>query len=129
MRWLTMIFSTPRVACRTSVFLFALTAAGMASAQTAPIYNNPGQPVQKRVADLVGRMTLEEKVSQMQNHAVAIPRLDVPEYDWWNEGLHGIARSGYATVFPQAIGLPATWDTPLIHTVATTISTEARSKN
>ncbi|WP_254060169.1 glycoside hydrolase family 3 C-terminal domain-containing protein [Granulicella sp. L56] len=100
-----------------------------AGAQTMPVYMDSSQPVAKRVDDLVGRMTLEEKVSQMQNHAAAIPRLDVPEYDWWSEGLHGIARSGYATVFPQAIGLAATWDTPLMHEVATTISTEARAKN
>jgi beta-glucosidase len=98
-------------------------------AQETPLYLNPSLPVEARVNDLVGRMTLEEKVSQMQNHAVAIPRLSVPEYDWWSEGLHGIARSGYATVFPQAIGLAATWDVPLMHTVATTISTEARAKN
>ncbi|GGA68615.1 glycoside hydrolase family 3 [Edaphobacter acidisoli] len=100
-----------------------------AMAQKAPLYLDPSQPVQARVDDLVGRMTLEEKVSQMQNHAAAIPRLDVPEYDWWSEGLHGIARSGYATVFPQAIGLAATWDVPLMHEVATTISTEARAKH
>jgi beta-glucosidase len=98
-------------------------------AQTASVYMDSSLPVAKRVDDLVGRMTLEEKVSQMQNHAVAIPRLNVPEYDWWSEGLHGVARSGYATVFPQAIGLAATWDVPLMHTVATTISTEARAKN
>ena len=91
-------------------------------AQAVPAYEDSSLPVAKRVDDLVGRMTLEEKVSQMQNHSVAIPRLDVPEYDWWSEGLHGIARSGYATVFPQAIGLAATWDVPLMHTVATTIS-------
>jgi beta-glucosidase len=90
---------------------------------------DPTKPVDVRVNDLVGRMTLEEKVSQMQNHSAAISRLNVPEYDWWSEGLHGIARSGYATVFPQAIGLAATWDVPLMHTVATTISTEARAKN
>lgn len=89
----------------------------------------PTPDTERRVDLLVGKMTLEEKVSQMQNHAVAIPRLDVPEYDWWSEGLHGIARSGYATVFPQAIGLAATWDIPLMHQVATTISTEARAKN
>lgn len=100
-----------------------------ARAQTTPVYMDSSQPVAKRVDDLVGKMTLEEKVSQMQNHAAAIPRLNVPEYDWWSEGLHGIARSGYATVFPQAIGLAATWDTPLMHEVATTISTEARAKN
>jgi beta-glucosidase len=90
---------------------------------------NPIEDAQKRAAELVGRMTLEEKVSQMQNHAAAIPRLNIPEYDWWNEGLHGIARSGYATVFPQAIGLAATWDTALLHDTATVISTEARAKN
>ncbi len=65
----------------------------------------------ERVRKLVAQMTLEEEVSQMQNHAAAIPRLGIPAYDYWNEGLHGVARSGYATLFPQAIGLAATWDT------------------
>ncbi len=97
--------------------------------QEKPLYLNPAQPVEVRVNDLVSHMTLEEKISQMQNHSAAISRLNVPEYDWWSEGLHGIARSGYSTVFPQAIGLAATWDVPLMHTVATTISTEARAKN
>ena len=114
---------------RSTALLFTLTAVGVAGSQTAPVYSDPAQKVEMRVADLVGRMTLEEKVSQMQNHAVAIPRLNVPEYDWWNEGLHGIARSGYATVFPQAIGLAATWDQPLLHETAIAISTEARAKN
>ncbi len=91
-------------------------------------YLDPALPLARRVDDLVGRMTLEEKISQMQNEAPAIPRLHIAEYDWWNEGLHGVARSGYATVFPQAIGLAATWDTGLIHRVADTISTEARAK-
>jgi beta-glucosidase len=91
--------------------------------------HTPTPETEKRVAALVGQMTLEEKVSQMQNDASAIPRLNVPAYNWWSEGLHGIARSGYATVFPQAIGLAATWDVPLIHQVADTISTEARAKN
>jgi len=89
----------------------------------------PTPETEERVAALVGQMTLEEKVSQMQNDASAIPRLNVPAYNWWSEGLHGIARSGYATVFPQAIGLAATWDVPLMHRVADTISTEARAKN
>jgi beta-glucosidase len=93
-----------------------------------PLYLEPNAPLQQRVDDLVGRMTLEEKVSQMQNEAPAIPRLHVPSYDWWNEGLHGMARSGYATVFPQAIGLAATWDTGLIERVSDVISTEARAK-
>jgi beta-glucosidase len=74
-------------------------------------------------------MTLEEKVSQMVNAAARIERLGIPEYDWWNEGLHGVARAGYATVFPQAIGLAATWDEDLIHRVADVISTEARAKH
>src|ERR1700727_2766654 len=91
--------------------------------------HTPTPETEKRVAALVGKMTLEEKVAQMQNDASAIPRLNVPAYNWWSEGLHGIARSGYATVFPQAIGLAATWDVPLIHQVGDTISTEARAKN
>jgi beta-glucosidase len=92
-------------------------------------YKNPSLPVEKRVGDLVSRMTLEEKVSQMMNAAPAIERLGVPAYDWWNEALHGVARAGYATVFPQAIGLAATWDTKLMHRVADVISTEARAKH
>src|ERR1700733_8695884 len=92
-----------------------LLASSLLSAQSPLPYQNPSLPISQRVDDLVSRMTLEEKVSQMQNHAVAIPRLNIPEYDWWNEALHGVARSGYATVFPQAIGLAPTWDTPLPH--------------
>jgi len=99
-----------------------------APAQTPAAWQNPGLPTDQRVADLVSQMTLEEKVSQMQNNAPAIPRLGIPAYDWWNEALHGVARSGYATVFPQAIGMAATWDTDLIHREAEVISTEARAK-
>jgi beta-glucosidase len=105
----------------------ALTLSGIAKSQV--LTHAPTPETEKRVTALVGKMTLEEKVSQMQNDASAIPRLNVPAYNWWSEGLHGIARSGYATVFPQAIGLAATWDAPLIHEVADTISTEARAKN
>ena len=93
-----------------------------------PAYLDSTVPIEKRVDDLVSRMTLEEKASQMQDVAPAIPRLGVPAYNWWNEALHGVARAGYATVFPQAIGLAATWDTDLIHRVADVISTEARAK-
>jgi beta-glucosidase len=110
-------FSLRRLCC--APILFTLSFAACSQAQT------PDQ----RAAALVARMTLEEKVSQMQNHAVAIPRLDIPDYDWWSEGLHGIARSGYATVFPQAIGMAATWDAALLHDTASVISTEARAKN
>ena len=92
-------------------------------------YQDPNLPVEQRAADLVSRMTLQEKVSEMTNGSAAIPRLGVPSYDWWNEGLHGVARSGYATMFPQAIGIAATWDAPLIKDLATVISTEARAKN
>ncbi|HKF55911.1 MAG TPA: glycoside hydrolase family 3 C-terminal domain-containing protein [Blastocatellia bacterium] len=91
-------------------------------------YKDPHLSIDVRVDDLVARMTLEEKVSQLMNAAPGIPRLDIPAYDWWNESLHGVARAGYATVFPQAIGLAATWDTDLMHRVADVISTEARAK-
>ncbi len=102
-----------------------------AAAQSAkPLpYLDPALPREQRAADLVSRMTLDEKISEMMNSSKAIPRLDVPAYDWWNEGLHGVARSGYATMFPQAIGMAATWDAPLIKDLATVISTEARAKN
>lgn len=91
-------------------------------------YQNPRLSPEQRAADLVSHMTLEEKVSQTMNSSAAIPRLGVPTYNWWSEGLHGIARSGYATVFPQAIGNGATFDSPLIHQMAEVISTEARAK-
>ncbi|MBB6251162.1 glycoside hydrolase family 3 protein [Nitrospirillum iridis] len=77
---------------------------------------------------LVSRMTLAEKVGQIQSAAPAIPRLGLPSYEWWNEGLHGVARAGYATVFPQAIGLAATWDADVLRRVGDTVSTEARAK-
>ncbi len=96
---------------------------------TVPPYKDPKLPIEKRVDDLVSRMTLEEKVSQMMNSADDVKRLGIPEYDWWNEALHGVARAGYATVFPQAIGLAATWDEAFIHQVADCISTEARAKH
>lgn len=114
-----------------SVFcgVLGVTTWGLCQSSTdKPIYLDTTQATEKRVADLVSRMTLEEKVSQMQNHAAAIPRLQVPEYNWWSEALHGVARAGYATVFPQAIGLAATWDTELEQQVGDTISTEARAK-
>jgi beta-glucosidase len=95
--------------------------------QSSP-FMNPVLPIDQRVSDLIGRMTLEEKVSQMRDHAPAIQRLGVPKYDWWNEGLHGVAFAGYATNFPQVIGMAATWDTNLVHRMGETISTEARAK-
>jgi beta-glucosidase len=91
-------------------------------------YQNPDLSFEERVDDLASRMTLEEKVSQMTNDAAAIERLDIPEYNWWNECLHGVARMGKATVFPQAIGLAATFDQEHMFKVATAISDEARAK-
>jgi beta-glucosidase len=95
---------------------------------TPPDYLNPRLPVERRVADLVRRMTLEEKVAQMMSKAPAIERLGVPAYDWWNEALHGVAYAGTATVFPQAIGLGATFDPALLQREAAVISDEARAK-
>jgi len=93
------------------------------------LYLDPSQPVDARVDDLIGRMTLEEKASQLVNQARAIPRLQVPAYDWWSEALHGVANAGTATVFPEPIGLAATFDDPLIHEMAVVIGTEARAKH
>ncbi len=98
------------------------------SPNPSPVYKDPACSVEERVDDLVSRMTLEEKVSQMVHDAPAIERLDVPEYNWWNECLHGVGRAGIATVFPQAIGLAATWNLDLLHRVATVTSDEARAK-
>lgn len=108
-----------------ALFLMASAAGG----QNVPLYRDPHVPVERRVEDLLSRMTLEEKVSQMMSDAPAIPRLGVPAYNWWNECLHGVARAGRATVFPQAIGLAAAWDVGLILRVATAISDEARAKH
>jgi beta-glucosidase len=85
--------------------------------------------IDQRVNDLVARMTLEEKIGQMMNDAPAIERLHIPRYNWWSEGLHGVARAGLATVFPQSIALGATWDQELIHQVSTAIADEARAKH
>ena len=101
------------------------------SAQTPssrPKYKDPGLPVDQRVDDLISRMRLEEKVSQLTSAAAAVPRLGIPEYNWWNEGLHGVARAGVATVFPQAIGMAATFDEPLMHQIGDVIGTEFRAK-
>jgi beta-glucosidase len=92
-------------------------------------FRDPDLPVEKRVDDLISRLSVEEKVSQLMMTSPAIERLGVPAYDWWNEGLHGVARNGVATVFPQAIALAATWNPALHGRIATVISTEFRAKN
>src|SRR5688572_15408839 len=110
-----------------TVALIAVTASSSLAQQ--PAYQNTSLPFEQRAADLVSRMTLEEKVQQMKDVAVAMPRLGVPAYNWWNEGLHGVARSGLATVFPQAIGFAATWNDSLVFRMASVISDEARAKH
>ncbi len=98
-------------------------------AQQTPPYRDLSAPFEKRADDLLSRMTLEEKVSQLTSDSPAVERLGIPAYNWWNECLHGVARAGRATVFPEAIGLAATWDKDLIFRVATAISDEARAKH
>jgi beta-glucosidase len=98
-----------------------------ASGQQRDKYLDPSQPLDVRVNDLIGRLTLDEKIHQMMNASPAIPRLNIPAYDWWNESLHGVARSGVATIFPQAIGLGATFDEELIFRISSAISDEARA--
>jgi beta-glucosidase len=112
-----------------SLFLLAASMAGAVAAQTTVLpYQDPSLSPQQRALDLVSRMTLEEKAAQSINNAPAIPRLGVPAYNWWSEGLHGVARSGYATLFPQAISNAATFDAPLLHEIGIVVSTEARAK-
>ncbi len=93
-----------------------------------PAYLDESLSFEERAKDLVSRMTLEEKVTQMVHGSAAIPRLNIPAYNWWNEALHGVARAGVATVFPQAIGLAATFDEDLLFKIADVISTEGRAK-
>ena len=91
-------------------------------------YRDTSRPLTARVESLIGEMTLEEKVAQLQNSAPSIPRLGVPAYNYWSEGLHGIANEGIAAVFPQAIGNGATWDPSLLHSIGDVVATEARAK-
>jgi len=125
---------TPKTLSIVIDFIFCvLFSIGFASAQTTSPpkqlpYLNPSLPLDQRVDDLVGRMTLEEKASQVVHQAAAIPRLGVPTYNWWHEALHGVLAH-HATVFPEPIGLGATFDAPLIHEMATAISYEARAKH
>jgi beta-glucosidase len=109
-----------------SLLSFALIAASSSAQQ--PAYLNTNLSAQERAHDLVGRMTLDEKAAQLEDWATAIPRLGVPDYQTWNESLHGVARAGYATVFPQAIGMAATWDPGMVHSMGNIISAEARAK-
>jgi beta-glucosidase len=113
----------------TFFLVFHLFAGHPVTAQPKEKYLDTKLPVDERVDDLVSHMTLKEKVFQLFNNSPAIDRLGVPAYDWWNECLHGVARAGKATVFPQAIGLAATFDQDLMFRVADVISDEARAKH
>ena len=90
---------------------------------------DPDRSLDERVSDIVSRLTLEEKAGQMLHESPAVPRLGIPAYNWWNEALHGVARAGIATVFPQAIGLAAMWNDRRLHEIAVAISDEARAKH
>lgn len=112
---------------RLVILLTALLAAGSINAQEHP-FNDPKLPVGQRIEDLLGRLTLEEKVGMMMNGSAGVERLGIPDYNWWNEALHGVARAGIATVFPQAIGMAATFDPEEHLRTFTVISDEARAK-
>ncbi len=109
-------------------FLLLIIPLGLVAQNISYPFQDPNIDTESRTDDLLQRLTLSEKVAQMQDVAPAIERLGIPQYNWWNECLHGVARAGSATSFPQAIGLAATWNTTLINEVASAISTEARAK-
>ena len=122
---------TRRLSALIAVIAMSLFANARVAAQDTkndPAYLNPAVPTEKRVEDLISRMTLEEKASQLVNQARPIPRLNIPAYDWWSESLHGVAVDG-TTEFPEPIGLSATFDEPGIHEMAVAISTEGRIKH
>ncbi|WP_283640628.1 glycoside hydrolase family 3 C-terminal domain-containing protein [Mesonia mobilis] len=99
------------------------------SFQAQTSFRDSSLPIEERVDLLISQMTIDEKISQLMSDAPAIKSLGIPKYDWWNESLHGVARAGYATVFPQSISIAASWDKNLLHEVATAISDEARAKH
>lgn len=115
--------------CPALAFIFMILGCLSGNAQDNNYdFQDPSKSIEQRVEDLINRLTLEEKVGQLMYNAPAIDRLGIPEYNWWNECLHGVARAGRATVFPQAIGMAATWDTDLMQRIGEAISTEARAK-
>src|ERR1700721_2801760 len=119
--------------CKMITSLLSLMLAGaaifcVAQQDSTPAYKNPQLSFADRARDLEKRMTLEEKISQLGHTSDAVERLGIPEYNWWNEGLHGVARAGVATVFPQTIGMAATFDNALLLQDADAISTEFRAK-
>lgn len=144
MNWRTALLKTVGVACAlrfiaaplfgaqpapASAGTSALTAAATAPSAARPPYLDPDQPLDLRVLDLLARITPEEKANLMQHTSPGVPRLGVPKYNWWNEALHGVARAGEATVYPQAIGLAAMWDEPFLKKIAGAIGIEGRAKH
>ena len=123
-----MNYSEMRMIAVLTACLALLTCAATAQEVVKLPYMNPSLSPEQRAADLVHRMTLEEKASQLVNQARAIPRLKVPAYDWWSEALHGVAVDG-TTEFPEPIGLAATFDVAAIHAMAIDISIEGRIKH
>lgn len=113
------------------IILIAIVILGFncTSSNDSPVYKDESKSIDVRVDDLIARMTIEEKASQLMYTSPAIERLGIPEYNWWNECLHGVARAGLATVFPQAIGMAATFDTDLIQQMGVVVSDEARAKH
>src|SRR5690606_4089549 len=109
-------------------FIVFMLAMSISFGQQYP-FQNPALSDSVRVADLIGKLTVQEKIDQLLYTSPAIERLGIPEYNWWNESLHGVARAGYATVFPQSITIAAAWDSNLLKEVADAISDEARAKH
>lgn len=112
-----------------SAGILALSGTGLFQLLQGCTSKDPDSEFARRASELIGQMTIEEKISQLRYDAPAVDRLEIPQYNWWNECLHGVGRAGLATVFPQAIGMAATWNAPLFHEVANVISDEARAKH
>ena len=113
---------------KTHSLLFLLLGVAFAACSSQPAWRNSQLSPEERARLLLKELTLEEKVSLMQNNSPAIERLGIKPYEWWNEALHGVGRSGLATVFPQAIGMGAAFDDALLYDVFTAVSDEARAK-
>jgi len=113
---------------RFTMVAFAFASVSLFAQSKPPAYLDSSLPAAVRAHDVVSRMTLDEKASQLEDWATAIPRLGIPDYQTWSEALHGVANSGYATVFPQAIGMAATWDPSIVQQMGDVISTEGREK-
>ena len=107
---------------------FSAVAVRIPEINEPPIWRDPSQPLQARENDLIRRMSLAEKVAQLQNDAPAIPRLGLPAYNYWNEALHGVANNGIATVFPEPVGMASTWNPELLHQEGHVVGLEGRAK-